>query len=404
MERTDRKPRAAASELRVTVVTTGFPPLSGIFVGNMVDHLPPDILVRVLTPCARQDVRWHEGERVRVLCFRYGPRRWQTLAYQPGGLPVVLKRGGWLPVVLVLFLPALFFSVLRASRQADLIHANWSALGAIAGLAGLLTQTPVVTTLRGADVTLAQDSLLWRVLLRTCRLLSRRLVTVGEGLRDQTAELLGVLPATISVIPNGVARAFFEVPSVAPVRPLRLVSVGLLIPRKGIDTILAGLALLDPALEIELTLVGDGYERARLQAIAAQPQLAARVHFAGALEPPEIPAVLARHEVLVLASHSEGRPNVLVEAMAAGRAVVASNIPGVAEIARDGHNALLFPPGDSEALAALLRRLVDEPELVRRLGEAGRATVAGLTWERTGERYADLYREVVTGVPRRCAD
>jgi glycosyltransferase involved in cell wall biosynthesis len=234
--------------------------------------------------------------------------------------------------------------------------------------------------------------------------LSHRLVAVGDGLKDRASLLLGIAPTRIIVLPNGVSQVFFDVPAVAPRWTLRLVSIGMLIPSKGTDIILAALADLDPALRVELTLVGDGPERSRLAAMAAEPTLAGRVHFTGVLEPSEIPAVLACHDVLVLASHSEGRPNVVVEAMAAGRAVVASNIPGVAELVQDGENGLLFPADEPAALVNQLRRLILEPELVQRLGEAGRASVQGLTWERTGMRYAELYREVLASRRRPCVD
>lgn len=404
MQQIDQPGHLADDPLRVVVVTTGFPPLSGFFVGQMVDHLPADIMVQVVTPCAAREVTWQAGDRIRVRCFRYGPRRWQTLAYQPGGLPEALRRSGGVPIVLLLFLPAFFLAVLRVARRADLIHANWSAPGVIAGLAGRIMGTPVITTLRGADVTLAERSRLWRFVLKTGLLLNQRLVTVGDGLQVQAAGLLGIPSTRIVVIPNGVSAAFFDVPPDVPGRALRLVSIGLLIPRKGIDTILAALAQLDLALSVELTLVGDGPERSRLAALAAEPTLAGRVRFSGALEPSEIPAVLASHDVLVLASHSEGRPNVVVEAMAAGRAVVASTISGVAELVVDGENGLLFPPDEPAALANQLRRLISEPGLVQRLGEAGRASVQGLTWERTGMRYAELYREVLASRRRPCVD
>ncbi|WP_295393306.1 glycosyltransferase family 4 protein [uncultured Thiodictyon sp.] len=403
MRQIDQQGPGALRPLRVVVVTTGFPPLSGIFVGQMVAHLPPNIRVQIVTPCAQEDVQWQAGDRVLVRCFRYGPRRWQTLAYQPGGLPEALRRSGGLPIVLVLFLPAFFVAVLRAARQADLIHANWSAPGVIAGLAGSLTGTPVVTTLRGTDVRLAEGSRLWRFLLKTCLLLNQRLVTVGEALRDQVAGILRVAPGRIAVIPNGVAPAFFAVPSIAPGQCLRLICIGVLIPGKGVASILAAFAQLEPALGVELTLVGDGPERPRLEALGAAPSLAGRVHFVGTLAPAEIPGVLARHDVLVFASRSEGRPNVVVEAMAAGRAVVASAIPGVLELVRDGENGLLFEPDEPAALAAQLRRLINEPGLVERLGEAGRAGVQGLTWERTGMNYANLYREVLAARRRPCA-
>ena len=369
--------------------------MSGAFIAKMVRHLPPDIRATVVTPCATQASAPPDTERLQVRCFRYAPRRWQTLAHAPGGLPAALRRGGGAWLLLGLFVPALFLASLRAARSAHLVHANWSPTGVIAGLAANLLRTPVITTLRGSDIALAESSAPFRWTLRLCLRLNRQLITVGESLRRRAARVLGIAAERIAVIPNGVDQAFFSLPLPQPGPRIRLLAVGALVPVKGIDTLVDALAKLPTDLPVDLTLVGDGPERGRIQAQVADLGLGGRVRLVGALAPSEIPRVMGEHHIFVLPSRAEGRPNALIEAMAAGRAVVAADIPGVAEVAVDGQTAVLFPPNDSDALADRLRALVEVPAMIPEFGARARASVADLDWAITARRYADLYRAVV---------
>lgn len=390
--------------LRVAVVTTSFPlnamAVSGPFVMEMVRHLPDDIDVTVITPCGTQSPsKPTYSDRYHVRCFRYAPRRWQILAHGPGGLPATLREKPLAWLLLIPFIPALFLACLRATRKVDVIHANWSVTGVIAGLAGALTATPCITTLRGTDIALSERSRVFRTVLRICARLDQRLVAVGEGLRARVAEALSRQASSIAFIPNGVSAAFFQIALPVSQPCLRLVTVGSLVPVKGIDTLLEALALLDQTIDWQLTLIGDGPERERLESDARKHRIDSRICFIGALTPAAIPQALAEHAIFILPSRSEGRPNALIEALAAARAVVASDIPAVSELVIDGKNGFLFPVDDAVALAAQLRRLYENPVMAAKLGEAGRASVMGLSWEETGRRYATLYHEVAGWSP-----
>ncbi|MBN2469377.1 MAG: glycosyltransferase family 4 protein [Anaerolineae bacterium] len=118
---------------------------------------------------------------------------------------------------------------------------------------------------------------------------------------------------------------------------------------------------------------GDRHKAAVLAAIQADPRLRAQVIFAGFRA--DTPQVMAATDVLVCASDFESFGMVHLEAMASGTALVSTNRGGPAEIVRDGKTGLLVPPGDPEALAAAVRRLLDDPRLRARLGQAGRAHV-----------------------------
>ena len=97
--------------------------------------------------------------------------------------------------------------------------------------------------------------------------------------------------------------------------------------------------------------------------------------------------------------HGESFGVVLLEAMAAGTAVVASDIAGYRDVARDGREAVLVPAGDVAALTNGLRRVLDDPPLAARLVEAGTARAAGFSMERLAARYTDLYENLLARTP-----
>jgi glycosyltransferase involved in cell wall biosynthesis len=203
----------------------------------------------------------------------------------------------------------------------------------------------------------------------------------------------------LSLCENGVAPEFLAIERPAPTdRPPRLITVGSLIPRKGIDVLLralAGVALRPWTFHI----VGAGPEEAALRALAGDLGIAARVEFLGHRPPEAIPALLAEADVFLLGSHSEGRPNALVEAMAAGLPVVASRIDGITELLREGESGLLPGAGQVDAWRTAIDALLADAGLRTRLGEGARARVRelGLDWHAAAARYVALYRAVAQG-------
>ncbi len=159
--------------VRVALLTTSFPlnrdSVSGVFVWRLARSFPSTVLATVVTPCDTSGTPPVTiPDSYNVHCFRYAPWRWQLLAHQPGGIPVALQRSIAMRCLLPIFLVAMLIACFRVSRKADIIHANWSVNGAIAGLVGFFLKKPVVTTLRGEDVTRAKNSKLYYYLLWFC--------------------------------------------------------------------------------------------------------------------------------------------------------------------------------------------------------------------------------------------
>lgn len=393
----------ARQRLRVAMLTTSFPlhpaSVSGVFVQRLVEYTAAHAEVTVVTPCAREAVSADAGQAYRIRCFRYAPRRWQVLAHAPGGLPAALKGRRLALLLLPGLLLAMLISCIRIGRQVDVIHANWSVNGVIAGLAALLTRTPVVTTLRGGDVTRAERHVVDRLLLKLCARLSARLVTVSAGIAAGIRAALPHAAARISVIPNGVDAAFVELPprARAETEPLQLVTIGNLIASKGVDTLIQALRLRVSTCPGVLTVIGDGPQRAELERLATALPDNSKVVFAGQRPHADIVRYLGQSDAFVFGSYSEGRPNAVIEAMAAGLPVLAADIDAVRELVQPGATGVLFEPGDAHQLATAIDALIEQPQLAARYGRAARQFIldAGLTWQAAARRYDGVYRQVV---------
>lgn len=288
----------------------------------------------------------------------------------------------------------MLFSTLRQGRRADIVHANWSIAGAIAGIAGLLTGTPVVTTLRGEDVTRVRRAGLYRMLLWICLRLSIRVAAVSQALAAEVSGLFPNFATKISIIPNGVNSEGVGFHRNREDARCGVVTVGSLIPRKDIGVLLEAFSRVPERSKMRLTVIGDGIERPRLEMQAEQLGLSQQVVFRGQLAPHTVTSVLAQHDIFVLTSKSEGRSNALLEAMALGLAPIATKIDGVTELLDHGVNGLLFTVGDTDALARHLQLLAQDSDKRCELGEAARMFIerSELRWERTAKQYFELYQ------------
>ncbi len=389
--------------IRVAVITTSFPlregAVSGVFIQRLVNNFPSFVRATVVTPSDVTPLPDDATDRYDLSCFRYAPWRWQMLAHQPGGIPVALKRYKLMRLVLPFFLTAMFFACYREAKKSDVIHANWSVNGAIAGIAGRLAGKPVVTTLRGEDVTRAESSRVYRLFLSLCFKTNDRLVAVSEAISTSLIQQFPAHKRKVFFLPNGVDARLLDIEHASrkPEGVFRLITVGSLIPRKGVDVIINALARLKDPSRFHLSIIGSGAELATLEALVRRESLMGCVAFIGEVAPEKVTRYLLKADAFVLASYSEGRPNVVLEAMAAGVPVVASDIDGVRELITDGDTGLRFPPGDATALAKRMKQLADNAELQTQFANEGRAFIVRnrLIWSDVGERYANIYNEVV---------
>ncbi len=301
--------------------------------------------------------------------------------------------------------PLLFLRMARLVRhlRPDVVHthlfkSNFHGRGA-AYLAGAPV---VVSTLHSADPW-AANPLAGRIYGLTARF-ADRLIAVSEPVRAYHLAHTGVPAEKVITIENGVdldqfnsikasgeqLRADLKIPAGAPL----LGVIGRLVADKGqVHFLRAAAYIRERQPTARFLLVGDGPQKGALHAIARDLDLEEAVLFTGFRQ--DIPAVMAALDVLVIPSLREGLPLTLLEAMAAGTPVVATDAGGVADVLA-GEAGLVVPPGDSAALADACLKLLATPDLRARMGAAGRAIVVQrYSLERTVERLATLYRQLL---------
>ena len=313
--------------MRVLVLTTSYPrvpgDVAGRFIADAVERLRErGIEVEVVSPADFP----HFG-----------------LAYGSGIVGNVRGRP-WLALLLPLFLLSFAVAAVRAARGADLVHAHWLPSAAVA----LLTRKPVVAQVWGTDVELAR-----RVPWLARAVLGRaRVVVAPSNVLAVAARGLGA--REVAVIPSGVDVAD-EVG--AEDDPPFVLYAGRLSPEKGV------LELVKAANGIPLVIVGDGPLRERVPGAR------------GFVAHDKLLKLYERAAVVAVPSFREGFGVVCAEAMAHARPVVASAVGGLLDLVADGETGIHVPPGDVVALRDALQRLLSDPELRRRFGEAGRERV-----------------------------
>ena len=352
-------PVKARRPLRVAVFTTSYPRSADDFSGRFVRGTVENLRAR--------------GLEVEVV----GPgsfRDFGLTANNGAGFIGNLKRRPWLaPLVLV----SMVLALRRAAKRADLVHVNWLAGAVVAAFCG----KPFVVTLHGSptagrfhDLGLAESAprfvrwILSRA--RTVICCSERLATAMRacGLQNVRAIPYGVH------VPDELGRED---------EPASVLYVGRLSPEKNIDVIA------DATEGLPRIVAGDGPDR---------PLLPETIGFVG---PDEVSELYRRAAVVVVASSAEGLPNVVLEAMAHGKTVVATPVGGIPTVIKDGETGLLVPVRDAVALRAAIEKALGDPDLRRRLGRAARKRVEGYcSWDRVTDSTVAVYAAAVPEAAR----
>lgn len=204
---------------------------------------------------------------------------------------------------------------------------------------------------------------------------------------ESTIDIDGVIP-----ISCGIDRSNYR-PDLTPRDANRILFVGRLTTEKHIDVVLAALAKLDPALDVTFDIVGGGDQRAKLEALAQQLGVAARVAFHGHASDDDLRDLYSRASVFAIASIAELQSIATMEAMASGLPIVAANAVALPHLVHEGENGYLFTPGDADELAARLTDvLTAAPEERRRMQQASLDAVAMHDITRTLDTFEALYR------------
>ncbi len=336
-------------------------------------------------------------DRFRVVCGLLTPDTEQII---PARLAKVDFRmpglNGW---VWLRFFFHLCWVIYR--NRVEAIHVNSYIPGNYARLAAALMQVPIVIDhWHGFTRFNRKRRLICRALARFTDLS----LAVSQGVRDYLVREIGLDPARVRVVPNGVDIAAIDAARAGPeVRrelglPEGLPVLGL-VGRldhwgKGHKELFTAMASLKDRYPCHALIVGGGRREEEIKQGAESLGLAGQVHFLGSRR--DVPDLLHAMDIFVLPSYSEGVSLALLEAMAAGLPVIATAVGGNPEVVTDGETGLLIPPRDAGALAQALARLLGDPTFAKKLGENARHHVeANYSLERLGQEINEIYDELV---------
>ncbi len=393
--------------MRLLVYTTLYPsaarPRNGIFVEQRLRRLLETgaITADAVVPVPRcPPFDWFLG--------RYREQRRAPRTEERFGVAVRYPRfftwpglGRWLnPLLMALATRGTVARVLRDHPDSALIDAHFAFPDGVAAvILGSWLRRPVVITARGSDINVMPRSGAARRWLRWAGKRCSAIVAVSQALADAMLEL-GIAREKISVLRNGVDLKTFAALDRATVRReleldgTILLSVGNLVPDKGHQLAIAALRDLPQAM---LIVIGQGPHAGFLRRLATESGVASRVRWIPVLSQGELARYYTAADVTILMSRSEGTPNVLLESMACGTPVIATNVGGVPEVVTAKAAGLVLEEHTSAALTqAVLTILSDPPAPAATRGYAER-----FDWQPTTRALTNLYHAVVAAQPGR---
>lgn len=258
---------------------------------------------------------------------------------------------------------------------------------------------PLLVKVRGSDVNVFTDEPRRRELTLTALRGADRVVAVSHALKQKMIDL-GVEASHITVIQNGINTELFR-PLDRPAcrrelgleaEPFTFLFIGTMREIKGVYPLLEAMQrfVADAGREVRLVMIGGGELSAAVAERIEELELSPWVKQLPPVSHAEIPRWMGACDCLLLPSLMEGYPNVLVEALACERPVIASAVGGIPEIVLDGRTGMLTPPGDSEALAAAMRSMLDGFEL-----DLSEAAAARRSWSDVADEMSQLVEDMI---------
>jgi glycosyltransferase involved in cell wall biosynthesis len=403
--------------VRILAVTTSFPKFEGDTTAPFIESITRELASRgheltVVLP-ARSDLNPAAIDRVRFRPYRYAPSRaLEVFGYAEALRADVALRGATKAV-----LPLAVLSGLRAlrrelrDRKYDVVHAHWVVpSGTMAALALAANGPPLVVSLHGSDVFLSEKSGLARLGAQKAFRRASAVTACSRDLAERGLALGAGSPP--EVIPYGVASDLFRADMeggrelrrelALPPAAFVLFAAGRLVHKKGFEYLLEAAGELRRREQpVELVIAGRGDLEAELAQRARALGISSHVKLAGNVERSALPRYFAMADAVVVpsvrdaAGNVDGLPNVLLEAMASAKAIVASNVAGIPEALRAGEDGILVPEKDPAGIADAVEELMRSDELRRRLGRAARKRVEeDLSWKHAGEKFESVLRSV----------
>jgi glycosyltransferase involved in cell wall biosynthesis len=387
--------------VHVAFVTHAYPRWSGDVAGNFLHRLATALLARghrvtVVAPADRGGGEAAELDGVAVRRVRYAAAERETLAYAGTMVEATRTLSGRASAARLVAALGRELRTLRRRDPPDVIHAHWWIPGGLAATLAGSAGRPLVVTMHGTDVRLLERSALLRTAARLVLRSAAAVSAVSSALAERAAVRAGIAREAIAVRPMPVDVARFQ-------RRTRggdgVLTVGRLSQQKRVHLVVDAVAdLARRGRPVSLTVIGDGVERAELEARAAAAGCADTVRFVGAVPPPALPEAMGNPDVFAFAGLDEGLGLAVAEAYFLGVPVIAmAGGGGVVELLAPDRAGRLVPDGDVAAFATAVREVIDDPLARPAAAAHGDLLRQRLAPDTIAQEYEILYRTAREG-------
>jgi len=202
----------------------------------------------------------------------------------------------------------------------------------------------------------------------------------------------------IDVIPDGLdLHRFFSIERNPDSTPVKILTVGRLIPRKGFQFLIQALPDIckQTNIDFRIQIVGDGPYRSELVELAENLHVTDKIEFLGSIDYDNLPKKYQEADIFTLCSLAEGMPLVVLEAMGTGLPIIASQVQGITDLVKTGINGELFEPSDVKQLVKHLVKLIEDGEKRVKMGKKSTELAQGYDWKNIAQSYSELYEQVI---------
>lgn len=367
------------------------------------------VSLSVVAPFYKESKKKNEIlDNIKFYRFQYFyPHKMQVLA-EDVGIAANLKQKRFSALQLPFFMLSFFWRSLWTTKKCDLIHAQWTLAGFIGVILKYIYKKPLLITIRGADLNMSLgNNLLKKLMMFTFK--HANFVTSNNQQCLDTIIKLGLPAQKTLSIPNGFDLDIYKPADKIKARkelnlPLGkkiVLFVGFLIKRKGPDYLISAIPqVISREKDAFFVFVGDGIMLNELKAMVKNLNIEDYVLFVGKKSPIKIPSYLNASDIFILPSLSEGRPNVVGEAMVCGIPVIATKVNGTPEFIKDGSDSILIDKMNSDQIWKNILNLLRDNELRIKMGKLARQSMLDkdLTWKRSAKKLVGLYQEIIENV------
>ena len=403
--------------MKIAILTSSYPRFPGDGTAPFIQSIAENLLklghdVEVVAPFD-PEVNEIDSTIVKVHRFRY---IWSDRLYIMGhakSLKADVRLRPLAYLLLPFFLVGAFIKLMQVTREqnSQIIHVNWVLPnGPVAVLVSAIRKIPFVVSLHGSDMYVAQKNPIFRAAARWVFRQADAVTSCSKQLLEAAQNLDA--PEVSHLIPWGVdPKKFYPKPKNPNsahswgfrTENTHIIALGRLVHKKGFDVLILAFAdLAEKYPHVRLVIGGEGSLRTSLEALVQKYNIQNRVIFPGRIPWDQVADFFALGDIFVLPSirdahgNVDGLPTVLLEALACGIPVVASDIGGVQMVIEDGENGLLIPPEDLQTLRETLTRLLGNAEERTRLGQAAHKSVVNdHVWDAVARKFIGIFNDAI---------